>query len=773
VSHPPFRRLKARCYHLDVPGFGLLLLAAVALPVLAETPAEVRGSVVDARGGEALSNVAIQLVGGSYRVNTDAGGRFRISAVDPGDYVLNVSTVGYRLVKRPFHLDSGEIKEFEVVLSPDTLRQTDTVEVSAGPFETARQDSPAALVLSGNDAKNLASVLADDPLRAVQGLPGVSSNNDFDARFSLRGADFSRIGLYLDDILLHAPFHMLAGQQENGSATAFNGDMVEALELHPGAWPARFADRTGGVLDVQTRDGSRTGNSFRIAASASNAGVMVEGPLGGRKRGSWLAGARKSYLQYIFQRTFPETSFIFGFEDAQGRISYDLTPKHTVTLYVLESFSALDRHTDLSRLGVNSLVTAGYHYTLANFGWRYSPTPRLLLATHGAWMREKFDNNNPAKRPLGAGFYGEWVWNGAATWMWNGRTPLEVGGSARRIREGGFYNQFQSNSPVPRLLDRFDGTAVVGGGYVQQGWMPWNGRLHLAVGARWDRHSIDHVPAVSPQVSASLQVAPATRLQFGWGEYVQYPEVATLTSVLGSRGLPPMRSKQAIAAAEQRLGERTRLRAEFYDRVDRDLPFQPLYDPRIINGSVFVPPQNARYASSVRGYARGFEVFLQRSSANRATGWISYAFGRTGMRDGAAPPGSRNHFPSDWDQRHTVNLYGGYRLRSTVNLSMRISYGSGFPIPGFVQQTGLLYYLCDVRNQARLPAYLRTDLRVNKSWTKDRYKFTLYGEIINLTNRSNYIFESFNGFNSATRQVFLTIDKTFPVLPSAGIVFER
>ena len=191
-------------------------LVLVLSPALAQAPAEVRGSVVDARGGEALSQVVVQLVGGAWRATTDDAGRFAIPAVTPGDYTLNVSTVGYHLFKRPFHLDAGETKEFEVVLSPDTFRQTDTVQAQSSPFETARQDSPDTLVLAGNDAKNLARVLADDPLRAVQSLPGVSSNNDFDARFSLRGADYSRIGLYLDGVLLHAPFHMLQGKNVSG-----------------------------------------------------------------------------------------------------------------------------------------------------------------------------------------------------------------------------------------------------------------------------------------------------------------------------------------------------------------------------------------------------------------------------------------------------------------------------------------------------------------------------------------------------------------------------
>jgi hypothetical protein len=104
---------------------------------------------------------------------------------------------------------------------------------------------------------------------------------------------------------------------------------------------------------------------------------------------------------------------------------------------------------------------------------------------------------------------------------------------------------------------------------------------------------------------------------------------------------------------------------------------------------------------------------------------------------------------------------------------MRWSYGSGFPIPGYVQQVGPLYYLWVSRDQLRLSPYSRTDFRVNKAWTHDKWKLTLYGELINLTNRTNYVFESFDGFTASTRQAYLTLDKMFPILPSAGVAFEK
>jgi hypothetical protein len=44
---------------------------------------------------------------------------------------------------------------------------------------------------------------------------------------------------------------------------------------------------------------------------------------------------------------------------------------------------------------------------------------------------------------------------------------------------------------------------------------------------------------------------------------------------------------------------------------------------------------------------------------------------------------------------------------------------------------------------------------------------------VNLTNRKNYRLDSFNGFSAKTGQASITQDRLFPILPSAGILFER
>ena len=734
----------------------------------AQEPGEIRGIVLDVRGGEPLARVEVQLLGTNHQAVTDGQGRFSLPQVTPGDYLLHVSTVGYRLLKKQFTLAAGEIREFEIALSPESFRRTETIEVRAGPFELEQYDSPSQLTLAGAEAKNLASVLADDPLRAVQGLPGVASNDDFESRFSVRGADYHRVGLYLDEVLLHTPFHIVQGEPSSGTLTIFTADTLEDISLHGGAYPVRYADRTAAVLDVHSREGSRVRPSMRATASASNAGLLAEGPLGRNRRGAWLAGVRKSYLQYILRRTVTDPSLAFGFLDWQGKVSYDLTRDHHVSLSVVDGFSDLDRSRARGQLGANSIMTSNYHFTLANLAWRYTPHERFVLTNRVAYMRERFTNRNREDLDLVGGYYGEYIWNAGANWMWRNRNPLEAGWTVRRLRDDGYTNLYQFNPLAVQRLDEFRGTGLRMGGFVQQSWSGFEGRLNLAAGLRWDRQSVNQIQAASPQVSAAIILRPSTRIHFGWGQYVQYPEIRWLFSNFGNRRLLPERATHALVALDQRLDERTRLRLEFFQRQDRDLLFRPLYEPRFLGDEIFNPPLDAPIANSVRGYARGFEIFLQRRSANRLTGWISYTLGYARLRDGR----TGISFPSDQDQRHTVNVYLSYRLRPTVNLSAKWIYGSGFPVPGFLRRVGDEYFLSGSRNDLRLDSYQRIDTRINKAYPFDRWKLTLYAELVNLLNRRNLRFDSFNGYDPMTGQAYLSFNKMFPILPSVGVALE-
>jgi hypothetical protein len=317
--------------------------------------------------------------------------------------------------------------------------------------------------------------------------------------------------------------------------------------------------------------------------------------------------------------------------------------------------------------------------------------------------------------------------------------------------------------------DIFRGTGQRTGGYIQQNFSFASGKATAAVGVRRDGDSVSPVQVTLPYGSLSFTPFAKTRLVFDWGQYAQFPELAQYFSTY-ARTLPlPMRATHYEAAIEQKLDERTRVRVEFYDRQDRDLLASPLLDPRVLpNGTIFPAVATAPLRNSERGYSRGVQIFLQRRSANGFTGWVSYAYGRTMLNDGDL--GAR--FPSDFDQPHTLNAYVSRRLRPTVNASVRFTYGSGMPLPGFYKQDSSGYLLSQNRNAVRAPAYQRTDLRLNKAFIHKKSKATLFAEIVNLTDRNNRDFDSPGPYSATTGRTYPNFFSMFPILPSAGVVAE-
>jgi len=139
----------------------------------------------------------------------------------------------------------------------------------------------------------------------------------------------------------------------------------------------------------------------------------------------------------------------------------------------------------------------------------------------------------------------------------------------------------------------------------------------------------------------------------------------------------------------------------------------------------------------VRGHARGVEITAQRRSANRLAGWVSYAWMATRY---SVPVGL--DWPGDFDQRHTVNTFGSYRFKPSVNASAVWRYGSGTPWVGFIQRVTQGYDLGPDRNRVRLPAYSRLDLRINKAFLFTGWKMTVSGEVLNVLDRENYFSQS-------------------------------
>jgi len=269
----------------------------------------------------------------------------------------------------------------------------------------------------------------------------------------------------------------------------------------------------------------------------------------------------------------------------------------------------------------------------------------------------------------------------------------------------------------------------------------------------------------SPRASLSWSINEHWRIHATAGRYYQSPDFEQIFGRLGSRTLRAERATNVSGGVEALLGDRVRVSFEVFDREDADLFFS-LSEPRLDGGLVSFA--QFPFRNSLAGHARGWELTLQRRSANKLAGWISYSYLRTKLSDSQ----TGLSFVSDTDQRHILNTYASYRFTDTWNLSSVFRFGSGLPIPGFFRQVGPTYFLSSRRNEVHVPDYARLDVRVSKAFLFKRWKLTATGEVLNLLNRNNLRYAGFDGFDFSTGRVFGQLDRVLPILPSGGVVIE-
>jgi hypothetical protein len=196
----------------------------------------------------------------------------------------------------------------------------------------------------------------------------------------------------------------------------------------------------------------------------------------------------------------------------------------------------------------------------------------------------------------------------------------------------------------------------------------------------------------------------------------------------------------------------------------------PNGDPRLIGGRLVLGPIDDVWTNALDGYARGVELLVQRRSNSGLSGWVSYSYGVNHYVDRV----HHEAFDGDFDQRHTFNAYGLYRITNRLSLSGKLRIGSNTPAIGYWVQRGDDYFvgaLEDGRNTLRVPTYARLDLRANRTFNWERKRLTLFVEVMNVLGRDNVRYEQ-PGINVRTRQAFGIFSSMIPLVPSAGVLIE-
>jgi hypothetical protein len=616
------------------------------------------------------------------------------------------------------------------------------------------------------ELQELRGVLADDPFRAIQAMPGVATGDDFRAEFSVRGSDFRQMGFSVDGVpapwLVHGP----RAVNDTGTVAMVNADVLSEIGLTSGASPQPYGNRTGAWVQSALREGSRDAVRLTGSLSGTGASAVVEGPLATGRRGAWLASIRRSYIDWLIAQLDLDETSKFGFTDAQSKLVFDVSPAHQLQLAGVAGTSRY-RETD-EVPGPNDIAVAETSTGLVMGTWRATLGQAFVVTQRLTWAGVRYRNLSGARQVLARGDERTGSYRVDATLAARGWLTADAGAAVDRDAAEFTFWQFSAAGlgvPVLRSVSAWTLDRWRAGGYLRARLSPHRA-VTLDAGSRLDRESLGDAASASPWLLARWSPSDRWSVAAGAGLTWQIADLALMPPP-GPYATPGLeRARSADVSTEVRLSRTLGLQVSLYDRAETGTLRFDRPQPRLVNGVVRTPPSTNLWTNATDVEARGAEVTLRRTASTGLVGWASYGYGTTRAADRVT--GTR--YWADFDQRHQVNVYLAQRLGTRTNICAKFRSGTNWPIPAYLAGSVAALVPSARRNEVRLPVYARLDLRASRTFHWSTRRLTLFAEVLNALGRDNLGRTS--GTVRANGVVTGFTESLFPRLPSAGLRIE-
>jgi len=230
----------------------------------------ISGVVIDSVSGEPLISAYVFDAISGKGMMTNNYGYYNLN-LPAGDVQLFTGYVGYTSKMVVFDLNKNEIIHLRLKQS-GLLKE---VIVNAGN-KYGQGDAivpPAERITMADLENNVHLGGSSDLYRAADFIPGVHTGTDGVGGIHVRGGANDQNLILMDGVPVYHPNHLL------GIVSVFNYEALQQASIYKANFPSRFSGRLSSVMDVRLREGNihKWGLSGNIAAS--EAGLMVEGPI--------------------------------------------------------------------------------------------------------------------------------------------------------------------------------------------------------------------------------------------------------------------------------------------------------------------------------------------------------------------------------------------------------------------------------------------------------------------------------------------------------------
>lgn len=738
---------------------------------------EIIGLVQDKNSQEALIGATVFLEGTTIGARTNAEGRFIIKNIPPKSYNIKFQYVGY-VSKTIFNvvISTGNIQSFNVDLEPESKSLNEVV-VQGRTFGKNTETPLSIQSLTAEEIKSNPGGNFDIS-KVIQALPGVGGNTggaSFRNDIVIRGGGPNENVFYIDGIEIPVINHFSTQGSSGGPQGMLNVSFIQDVTLASSSFNAKVDNALSSVFTFKQKDGNTQKLQGNFRLSASEVALTLDGPLS--KNTTFLASARKSYLQFLFAAI--DLPIRPNFWDFQYKTTTKINDKTTLTTLGVGaidvfSFSVPKESTPEKEYAIRSSPNVNqWNYTigavvkhrLRNGYVNYSASRNMFNNNLDRWEDgREYDENYRALKIRSQEIENKFR---VDVNQYSGKWKYTYGGMFQYVKYNNqTYNKINNGvydtagvQIAPPLAINFN-TAIEffkGGLFGDVSRRMLNDRLNINFGLRTDLNSftnegLNPLKTISPRISGSYALTEKLSLNATVGRYFKIP-IYTVLGFKDNAGNFVNKDNKYISCNHFVTGieylptASSRITFETFYKQYNNYPISTYNGISLANmGADFNVLGNEKTSSNGKGRAYGFEVFFQQKLSKNIFATVSYSWFVSEFS------GSDNILkPSAWDNRNLISTILGYKFKKGWEIGIKYRFAGGSPYTPFDLEASQANYLStgngvfDYKqlNTLRVGPFQQLDLRIDK---KMNFKHTTLDLFIDIQNALLIASESFPSY---------------------------
>lgn len=702
---------------------------------------ELTGVITSFKTGEPVMgvNMVVRKPAWSAAVS-DADGKF-VLKVPQGEVDIEMTGIGIIDTHRRLMVYGDGVIDIEL---EDRTQTLDEVTVTANKRENVKDVQMGVESLVVEELKTIPTAFGElDVIKVVQALPGVKTMGEASSGLNVRGGSTDQNLIQFNNGTVYNPTHLF------GFFSAFNGSIVQDMELYKGSIPAKFGGRISSVLDINSRKGNKEEYQGELSLGLLTSSVALEGPIKKDKTSLLLSG-RTTYSDWMLN-LLPEKSGYkngkAGFWDANMVLSHQFSQKDN--LY-LSGYYSHDRF--------NFIENEKYSYANANASlqWVHLFDENFRMGTtvgydHYDYATKNYQNENDAYQLsfdinqyfLKLDFTYEQLQNHKLDW---GLSTLMYDINPGEVKPHGGASLY-----VPKTLQK--AKALEAALYFNEEW-DITSKFTASLGARYslfrafgprtyNTYAEGELPSTQnmtgsetkdgnlktyhgPEVRVGLRYAFTDdfSVKAGFNTMRQYIHKVSNTMVmsptdtwkLSDMYIEPQTGMQySLGFYKNFMGGDLEASVEgYYKTIDNYLDYRS-------GAQLLMNDHLETEVLPTEGRAYGVEFMLKRPKG-KLNGWISYTYSHTELRQSDPridnPVNNGSWYPAEYDKPHDFKLVGNYQFTQRYSTSLNVDYSTGrpqtMPVSQYYDHTiGATTFFYSERNGVRIPDYFRVDLAFN------------------------------------------------------------